>query len=713
MSVNKINEIKNDIVNRIVILSVIFMLLPLLSSLSRIFEIGWQNIYIAHVLLYIGIALTFFFRNKLSTVIKLNALITIYAITGLAGLYSYAFSGVYIFIILAISFLAVLSNRKLTIVYISVFLLVFILIAFGYTSGKINAQINLTLFSHSITQWITHSLSLVSFIIIFIGGFRRFYSELIKAIDEKTVIENKLILQNNKLKKATLHAEVNEHRLLTFINSIPDIVCYKDGKGRWLLANKADLELFSLTNIDYVGKTDKELSKDTAPIYKEAFENCVFSDELAWKNKKLTQGIETIPLANGGHKSFEIYKIPLFHENGERKSLAVIGRDITNLKKTENELIAAKERAEKSDKLKTAFLNNMSHEIRTPMNGIIGFSKMLTDPDRNDQEKNKFANIIIKSSEQLLQLVNDILDIAKIEANEVIVHEEEIDMLNFCMETMAIYTLQAKNKDLELFIKKNHLVHNNILIDKYKFQQILNNLISNAIKFTDTGNITVACEQSNNQILFSVSDTGRGIKKEYLDSIFDRFHQVEENNSDNRGTGLGLAICKGLVTIMKGKIWVESELGKGSTFKVSLPYKTVSKPNIKKATNNKQDYNYDKKTILIAEDEDVNYLFISELLNQMKLNIIRSKNGQEALEMVKSHPEISLILMDIKMPIMDGYKATRIIKNIRNDIPIIALTAHAFSEDKVNALKAGCDDFISKPIDDEKLFQCLDKYLKL
>ncbi len=713
MSDNKIKRIQSDIVNRITTLSAILMLLPLLAALSKWIEIGWQQIYIPHIILYNLVLLIFIFRKKLSTNVKLNGLIIIYAITGLTGLYSSAFSGVYIFIVLSISFLTILSNRKLSLLYISIFLICFILIAIGYITGRINTQVNLTLFSHSFTQWITHSLSLLSFIIIFIGGFKRYYTELLKTIDDKSKIEAELIRQNTEYFKAIQYAEENEHRLLTFINSIPDIVCYKDGQGRWLLANEADLKLFSLEGVDYVGKTDKELAKYTHSIYREAFERCIVSDENAWKNKKLSRGIEVVPTESGQDKTYEIYKIPLFYENGERKGLAVIGRDITILKNTEHELLLAKEHAEKSDKLKTAFLNNMSHEIRTPMNGIIGFSKMLTDPNRSQEEKKQFSNIIVKSSEQLLQLVNDILDIAKIEANEIKLHEEEINMQDFCKEIMSLYSLQAENKGLKLKAEKSDLVQETIIADKHKLQQIINNLLSNAIKFTDSGSIEISCLKKKKQLLFSVRDSGIGIKDEFHESIFDRFQQADIESNQHSGTGLGLAICKGLITIMKGKIWVESELNKGSTFYFTLPYEPVIKLNKKESIlkNKKNDYN--EVSILIAEDEDINYLYISELLKPKGINLIRAKNGQDAIDVVNNNGiNIDLILMDIKMPKMNGLEASTKIRNAGFNIPIIALTAHAFSEDKEKALTSGCDDFISKPINEEILLQCIDKYLK-
>lgn len=850
----ELNTIKNNITDRVIVLSAIFLLLPLLASIARWFDIGWQNIYITHIILYALILVICFLRKILPTKIKIISLVLIYAIIGFSGLKTFAFSGVYFFLVISIALAAVLADKKtLTIVFISI-LLVFSFIAWGYISGYLKLNIDLNAFSQSKIQWLTLSTSFIAFVFIFIMGFRKFYTELINSIEEKELIEKQLInknaelirlkkikeesgerfrklvmhmpsgiatykavdngkdfvfidineealkitnstkeelighrllekfpqmdktplfknlqtvftsgkdsyippfyykddvrkgwrenyiyklqtgeivtvfknvtklkeaeeklkLQNTELRKAKIIAEESENRLLTYINSIPDIVCYKDGEGKWLLANNADLKLFNLTGINYINKTDKELAEYTPEIYKDAFRNCILSDESAWKNKKLSRGIENIPLTNGSFKTYDVYKIPLFYTNGERKGLAVIGRDITNLKMTEKELIKAKEHAEESDRLKTAFLNNMSHEIRTPMNGIIGFSKLLARPGKTDTEREKYGEIIVKSSEQLLQLVNDILDIAKIEANEINIKNEEINLHEFCNEIISLYQIEAQKKNIILSVDKSKIPEEIISADLMKLRQIFNNLLNNALKFTDKGSIEISCKISEENIIFSVKDSGIGIKKDLQESIFNRFRQVEPTSNKNYGgTGLGLAICKGLADKMHGTIWVESILGEGSNFKLSLPYRPIKK--LKPETQNiktEKLRDIEKIKILIAEDEQINYLYISEVLSSINANLIHAYNGRDAVDYVKNHNDIDIILMDIKMPIMNGYDATREIKQIAPNIPVIALTAHAFIEDKDKAFEVGCNDFLTKPINEKVLFECIKKHLK-
>ena len=854
---NELNKIKSHITDRVITLSVIFLFFPLIASLSRWFEIGWQNIYITHIVLYAITLLIFFLRKILPLNTKVLLLIIIYSIVGFAGLKSYAFSGVYFFIVISIALISILLERKLGFVILVIIMLIFGSIAWGYISGNLTSSVDFNYFSQSLTQWITLSISFITFIFIFILGFRKFYTELIKSMEEKTIIGNKLKAQNKELnqirktaventerfkkliqhmpsgiatykaiddgkdfvfidvnkeaeritntkngelighslleqfphmdkspllkslqlvhkedkdiyvppffykdeiregwrenyiyklqtgeivavfkdvtdiknaekklqkqnielKKAKKIAEDSEHRLKTFIDSIPDVVCFKDGKGRWLLANDADLKLFHLEGIDYLGKTDAELSKLTEDVFSQAFMHCIETDEKAWQKKKLSREIETITQENGTKTVFDVYKIPLFTRSGKRKGLAVIGRDITKQKITEEKLIKAKEAAEKSDQLKTSFLNNMSHEIRTPMNGIIGFSKLLMTKEHNQEDHKKYTEIIINSSQQLLQLVNDILDIAKIEANEVNLKEEEIDIDAFCKEIITFYKIEADKKGIDLLVDKTKLQNTKFILDPIKLRQVINNLINNALKFTDKGSIKLSCSDHDNNLKVSIADTGIGIAKEMQNSVFDRFRQVETNSEKNYGgTGLGLAICKGLIKLMHGKIWVESDLGMGSTFHFTIPYKTVNQSKTNTMSEEKKmdlkELNHKKILILVAEDEEINYLFLSELLSQIQADLLHAKNGKEALELVKQNPNIDIVLMDIKMPIMNGYDSTREIKKIQPDLPVIALTAHAFAEDRENSLKAGCDAFLSKPIDENELFACIEKHYK-
>ncbi len=384
-------------------------------------------------------------------------------------------------------------------------------------------------------------------------------------------------------------------------------------------------------------------------------------------------------------------------------------------KKTEEELIKSKEKAEENDRLKTAFLTNMSHEIRTPMNGIIGFADLLKKANYiNKEEYDYYANIIADSSKQLLNIVNDILDISKIETGQIDLFEEEISVNKIISETFSFFELKAKEKNLKLNVFKGLSDKEaTIKTDQSKLKQILFNLVSNAFKFTEKGSIDFGYHLKNNELEFYVKDSGIGIAKKYHKKIFDRFIKAENITTElYGGTGLGLAICIGLVGKIGGKIWVESEKDKGAEFYFTIPYKTSTQTKVSKLQENITESDLADFTILVVEDEKNSAIYLKEILSNRKIKQLLAKDGKQAIEMFKKNPDIDLILMDIKLPVMDGYTATREIKKIKSDIPVIAQTAYAMFGDKEKALKAGCDDYIAKPISEENLISLLEKYLK-
>lgn len=392
--------------------------------------------------------------------------------------------------------------------------------------------------------------------------------------------------------------------------------------------------------------------------------------------------------------------------------------DITERKNIETELKQAKDKAEESDRLKSTFLANMSHEIRTPMNAILGFTELLKSTDLTEDKKMNFIDIISKRGKDLLNIINDIIDISKIESKQMKINRTQCLLNNVLQELYVFFendiNLREKKK---LKLKLKTTLNNNsgfVLIDDMRLKQILTNLLSNSVKFTSTGIIEFGYTIDNNMLCFYVKDTGIGISKDKQAVIFDRFRQADDSTSRNYGgTGLGLAISKNLVEMMNGSISVESEMGQGSIFSFKLPYLPVSEliqyEQNKIVTNQK--FVWSNKTILIVEDDKVNFLYLSTLLRKTKVQIIHAFNGKEAVEICRTNPSINLILMDIQMPEMNGYDATRAIKTFLPKTPIIAQTAYAMEEDRIKCEQAGCDEFIIKPIKIDVLINMIDKFI--
>ncbi len=617
----------------------------------------------------------------------------------------------------------------------------------------------------------------------------------------------------------------NEERLRTLINSTPDIICFKDGEGRWLVANEADVELFAIQGVDYFGKTDVELAEYTHPVFRDAFIHCAESDNKTWEVGKTRRELETITQVDGKQLTFDVIKVPVFDDEGKRLGLIVLGRDVTERErikqnlKDKNELLEglmdnvligisvwskegileltnkgfenltaysreeignienwfrlvypdddyrayvmqdwqhslkdeeairefrictkkgeykdvefrgsflpdgraivsltditqrkldetilfeAKEKAEESDRLKSAFLANMSHEIRTPMNGILGFAQLLREQTLRGEDQERYLGIIESSGQRMLGIINDLINISKIEAGQMEVFREKTSVLHQLEYLYSFFRPEAEKKGLDLSFTSN-LVHGKdyLFTDREKLYAMLTNLIKNAIKFTIGGSIDFGCMLRKEVMEFHVTDTGIGIPEDRQAAVFDRFVQADSRlASAFEGSGLGLAITKAYVEMLGGSIWLKSEEGKGTSFFFTIPleqHKSTSATEKSRKSNPGQSV-LSTKTILIAEDDAMTQLFLQDLLRMKCRRIHVAKNGVEAVEYVQNHPDIDLVLMDLKMPLMDGFTATEKIKKLRPEIKIIAQTAFAIQGDKEEALKAGCDDYISKPI---------------
>ena len=380
------------------------------------------------------------------------------------------------------------------------------------------------------------------------------------------------------------------------------------------------------------------------------------------------------------------------------------------------ELQIAKENAEKGDRIKDNFLRNISHEIRTPMNGIIGFSEFLANPNLTSDEQKEYTNIIIESSKQLLATMEDILEISRLKSKKLSLNIERTNLSIVLQSLYLLFEPKAEKKKIQLILN-NHLNPSQklVLIDKSKLRKILMYLIDNGIKFTDKGNVTITVYMIEDMLFLTIEDTGIGIHKKDQKEIFSSFSQSEKEISKNHGgLGLGLTIAKENIAMLGGTISLTSKKGIGTRFVISIPHiPLISEKNKFKMTKTEKKDEIRRHLILIAEDGEINFLFLKTLLIKMEgfnFLIYRAKNGSEAVDLCKGNDKIDLVLMDIKMPVMDGYMATKKIKKIRPNLPIIAQTAYSTAEDLQNALNAGCDDFISKPIDSKLLQPMISKY---
>lgn len=408
--------------------------------------------------------------------------------------------------------------------------------------------------------------------------------------------------------------------------------------------------------------------------------------------------------------------------NGEVIGGSCFGSNITARKQSENDLIKAKELAEESDKLKTAFLCNMSHEIRTPMNGILGFADLLKEPSLSGDKQQEYISIIEKSGVRMLNIINDIIDISKIEAGLIKLEVKESNINEQIEYINTFFKPETDTKGLTLSFK-NPLSAKEATIktDREKLYALLTNLVKNAIKYTNHGSIEFGYfptpkekPYQPNSLTFYVKDTGIGIPKNRQQAIFERFVQADIGDTMAlQGAGLGLTITKSYLEMLGGTIWVESEVGVGSTFYFTLPYNTQSQLDIIFENDvDVKDVTLSKLKVLIAEDDEISRSLITINLNKISSEILLAKNGIEAIEICRSNPSIDLVLMDIRMPEMGGYEATRAIRQFNKEVVIIAQTAFGLSGDREKAIDAGCNDYISEPINKDELLSIIHNYFK-
>lgn len=396
----------------------------------------------------------------------------------------------------------------------------------------------------------------------------------------------------------------------------------------------------------------------------------------------------------------------------QSSEIVAIYDDITEKHKAEQELIEARKKAEESDRLKTAFLQNLSHEIRTPMNGIIGFSELLSDPTISAEDHEKFTRIISKECHQLLGVITDIVEISRIETGEIDTYEMRTPVNQLLTSLKDRFIPAAEEKDLSLELVFGLPDKQSVILsDESKLRQVMEKLIMNAIKFTNKGGIRVGYHNKDRQTLqFFIEDTGIGIPIERQSKIFDRFVQAEEYIAPAfGGTGLGLSISKSYIESMGGRIWVNSSPGEGTVFCFTLPYKPVEKekrtPSEKPGTGKKKSALPDACKVLVVEDEYDNFEYLRILLEHKNIQVLHAENGQEGLRIFQEEPDIDLVLMDIKLPDINGLEVTKAILQINHAVPVIAQTAYNDPDTRRHVLEAGCMDFIAKPINPRHLME--------
>ncbi|MEN8157691.1 MAG: PAS domain S-box protein [Bacteroidota bacterium] len=507
------------------------------------------------------------------------------------------------------------------------------------------------------------------------------------------------------------HLRATQEKQRRVFESSPDPMIVVDQNALILDFNSAFLEVFNVESDVVYGQ------KVFGFISRNQWKQAIREFNLTWDTGYMKNLEYKIIRPDGVTFDGEVSGGAIYSSDGKPESMVIILKNITERKVAERKLLEAKRKAEESDKLKTAFLSNMSHEIRTPMNAIVGFSDLLSDEGLSMEERRDFIAQINQGADDLMRLIDDIIDIAKIEASQVNVHIAECFIRDMFKELhlMFIQNVKRAGKDKVTVTIKWDWPMSDLAIytDPFRLKQILVNLLGNAVKFTDEGEIILGLEEHPEGIRFYVKDSGIGIREEKQRVIFDRFMQGHETKTKlYGGTGLGLAISKNLTEILGGKIGVESKSGEGATFWFTLPRNEVPlKYEAALRTPLSEVKSWEGKKLLIAEDDHSNYYFLFEALKDTGVKILWSKDGEETLNIFRENPDLNLVLMDINMPLRNGYECTRIIKKERPELPVVAQTAYAMSGEREISRDAGCDGYLSKPIKVKELLETLASHI--
>ncbi len=525
--------------------------------------------------------------------------------------------------------------------------------------------------------------------------------------------ETKLELESQKDLIAREYSETEKFYSI-LLQSADDGISFYDRDWNLKFANKAFYSVIGLDSLSYVkadppallhpDDSDYDATKVTALTSKGFYDR-----EIRIKH------------SDGHYVSLSTKSVVVKDNNGEVIGSLTISRDITPLRHVHEELIRANREAENSNRLKSSFLANISHEIRTPLNSVVGFSNLLLSNDLSNEVKAEYIEHINHNSEKLLQIIGDIIDLSRLESSQIEITYEEASLNAIVTEIAEEARKMIRRNEKAIVLEVNNQFEDSgdlIFTDKIWLKRVLSHLMDNAIKFTLDGSITLSYGKENDHLMFSVRDTGIGINKENLDHIFEEFRQeIDGHHRPFEGLGVGLTLAKEVVDRMGGKIYVQSEKGVGSEFSFSIPYRPAgASVKLKPKTHNNDfpevQLNWASRKCLIVDDNKDVLLYLNRVLADTGIRVYSARSGAEALEILKSTPDIDVVLLDMQMPEMNGIEATREIRQIRNDIPIIAQTAFIFEDDKDIILEAGCDACLIKPIRKDHLLTVMSSFLK-
>jgi PAS domain S-box-containing protein len=576
-----------------------------------------------------------------------------------------------------------------------------------------------------LSQSLSHLILTLLALLIVVCGIIIFFSVKLKKVNQELVERNKQILEiNTDLQKSNNELAIQKEIITRkhfesdkfyemLVQSANDGISFYDRDWKLRYTNSAFYSMIGFDRDSYNALNPPDLIHPDDQDYQLRREqslvnNGFFETELRLRHKA------------GHYMNLSTRSVTVRSDTGEVLGALTISRDITRLKQVHEDLIKANIGAESSNRLKSNFLANISHEIRTPLNSVVGFSNLLLSNNLTNEVKEEYIEHINRNSEKLLQIIGDIIDLSRLESSQIEITYEEASLSTIVNEIIeeARQVIKRNEKPIILNVK-NYFedVGDLIFTDRIWLKRVLNHLMDNAVKFTLEGSVEFSYLLEDQNIVFKIRDTGIGINKENLSRIFEEFRQeFDGHHRPFEGLGIGLTLAKEVIERMGGKIVVESEKGVGSEFSFSIPYRPAgsTKPKIA-SVNNEQvlkpiDWS-SKKCLLVDDNKDV-LIYLNRILTDTGVAIVTARSGFEAIEIIKSTPDIDVVLLDMQMPEMNGIEATKEIRKIRKDIPIIAQTAFIFEDDKDIILEAGCDACLIKPIRREHLLTVMSNFVK-